>query len=140
MRYSSSPYASPAYNGIGQTNVPPQYRDVAFDYVFPATLNANQRVQLQQSIDNDADFAWRAVVINTMTGAFSVRFSDSDWYYLSSGAILSNNILGDPSSPWPVFPEIMLPAGGIIGVELTDLSGAGNTIELLFRGAKRYAL
>lgn len=140
MRYASSPYASPAFNGIGQASTPTRYRDVGFDYVFPITLTANQVTQSQQNIDNDADFAWRAVILSAATGEFGVRFSDSDWYYLSSGYMQSANILGDPSSPWPVFPELILPAGGQIGIALIDLSGAENTIEMVFRGAKRYAL
>lgn len=137
MRYGNSPYASPVSNGIGQAGVPSGYRDIAFDYVFNQTLNANQSGDFQLGVHNDSDFHWRAVVV-TSTGAFSVVFSDSDWYDLSSGALLSSNILGDPSSPWPVFPEIVIPAGGRIGLQLTDLSGAGNTINILFRGAKRF--
>lgn len=140
MRHANSPYASPAFNGIGQASTPPRYRDVCFDYTFQATVAANSQSQLQQSIENDADFAWRATVINLSTGNFAVKFSDSDFFNLSSGFIVRDNILGDPSSPFPVFPEIIIPAGGRIGIEIQELSGAQNTIEILLRGAKRYLL
>lgn len=138
MRYGNI-YGSPSANGIGQATVPRGYRDVAFDYVYSVTLDANGSIQDQLGIQNDSDFAWRAVVQNS-TGIYSVQFSDSDWFNLSSAPILSTNIQGDPSSPWPVMPEIIIPAGGRIGINLLDLSGAENTINFLFRGAKRYLL
>lgn len=138
---TSNPYAPPAYNGIGQTGVPQGYRDNAFDYVFDVVLSANQSLRAQQSIHNDSDFLWRATVINRVTANnFTVQFSDSDWYYLSSGPIHSLNIQGDPASPYPVWSEIVIPAGGRIGIDLVDLSGAQNTIQILFRGVKRYVV
>jgi hypothetical protein len=140
MRNGINPYAPPAYNGIGQVSVPSGYRDNSFDYVFDVTLTANQSLRTQQSIHNDSDFCWRATVINRNTGLFMVQFSDSDWYFLSSEPIVSLNIQGDPASPYPVFPEIIIPAGGRIGINITDLSGNPNTIQMLFRGVKRYAI
>ena len=140
-RNGINPYAPPVYNGIGQASVPAGYRDVSFDYVYnPAVLTANLVRQDQLSIDNDADFCWRAIVINAFTGIFAVRFSDSDWYWLSSARITNTNIQGDPASPYPWFPEVIIPAGGRIGIDIQDLSGAENTIQMLFRGVKRYAI
>lgn len=134
-RLGSSPYASPAANGIREAAW--KYEPKAFDYVFDITLGASQTGSFQQGIHTDSDFAWRGLVINS-TGAFSVQFSDSDWFDLSSGQLLSNVIQGDPSSPYPIFPEIIIPAGGRIGMEVTELSGAQNVIQFLFRGAKRF--
>lgn len=140
-RLGVNPYAPPAYNGIDQSSVPPGYRDVSFDYVYnPAQLTANQIRQDQLSVDNDADFCWRAIVVNNNTGAFAARFSDSDWYWLSSARISNTNLQGDPASPYPWFPEVIIPAGGRIGIEVQDLSGNPNTIQMLFRGCKRYAI
>lgn len=140
MRHGNNPYANAAANGIGQGATPINYRDIAFTYTYDQTLTANQRLRDQQAINNDSDFAWRALVLNSNTGAFSVRFSDSDWYNLSSDLVVSANLQADPASPSTVYPETIIPAGGIIGVELLDLSGAENTIQLLFLGVKRYAL
>ena len=141
MTMRGNPYAPPTLNGIGQAGTPGDYRDQSFDYTFNAVLAANAAAQRQQqSIHNDSDFAWRAIVINSFTGAFSVRFSDSDWYWLSSDEIVSANLQADPASPTPVFPEIIIPAGGVIGMEISDLSGAQNTLQFVFRGVKRYAL
>lgn len=140
MRQGINPYAPPAYNGIGQTGVPQGYRDGAYDYVFNISLTANQFVSTQESIHADSDFHWRAIVVNRATGEFSVRFSDSDWYYLSSGEIYSSNLQGDPASPYPVWPEIVIPAAGRIGVDIRDQSADDNVIQLIFRGVKRYVV
>jgi hypothetical protein len=135
-----NPYAPPAYNGIGQADVPIGYKDQSFDYVYDVSLTALLVLQDQLSVENDADFAWRATVLNDFDGAFAVRFSDSDDYWLSSARIINTNIQGDPASPYPEFPEIIIPAGGKIGIDIADLSDDDNVIQILFRGVKRYAL
>lgn len=140
MRHGNNIWAPPAYNGIGQASVPSGYRDQSFDYVLDVTIGANLTVNEQLAIQNDADFCWRALVIQLFTGPFAVKFTDSDWYALSNVPIVNANLVGTPSTPYPILPEIILPAGGRIGVDITDLSGAQNTIQILFRGAKRYAM
>jgi hypothetical protein len=138
---TTNPFAPAAYNGLSG-DYPAGFIDVDFTYVYDIVLTLNQQLRDQQvPILNDADFAWRAIILAQFTGAFSVRFSDSQGYYLSNGMILSANFLvGGAPVPFPVSPEIVLPSGGRIGIDITDLSGAGNTIELLFRGVKRYRL
>lgn len=135
-----NPLAPPAYNGLPDAS-PEGYVDVDFSYVYDVTLTANQVLKDQAvSTMNDADFAWRAAFIAFNTGSFSVRFSDSQGYYLSNGLIVSGNLIGDASSPMPVWPEILIPAGGRIGVDITETSGAPNTVEIVFRGVKRYRI
>ena len=135
-----NPYAPPSYNGFNDA-APLGFVDVDFTYPYDVVLTGNQFLRDQSiSTTNDADFSWRAIVIAYSTGAFNVRFADSQGYYLSNGMIVSANILGDASSPYPIFPEILIPAGGRIGIDIQDTSGSGNTIELLFRGVKRYRI
>ena len=135
-----NPYAPPAYNGMNDSP-PPGMVDVEFSYVYDVTLTANQFLRDQTlPVTNDADFAWWAIEVNDSTGSFSVRFTDSQGYYLSNGMILSSNIQGDSSSPYPVFPEIIIPAGGRIGIDIQDLSGDTNTIQISCRGVKRYRI
>lgn len=135
-----NPFAPPAYNGLNDAS-PERFVDVDFEYIYDVVLTASQILRDQTvSIVNDADFAWRAVNVNFHTGAFSVRFADSQGYYLSSGMILDANLQGDPSSPYPIFPEIVIPAGGRIGIDIADLSAAPNTIQIGFRGVKRFRI
>ena len=134
----ANPFGSPVDNGLNNAS-PLNYVDVDFTYPYDVTLTANQFLRDQTiSTTHDADFAWRALVIAFSTGAFNVRFADSQGYYLSNGTIVSANLQGDAASPYPVFPEILIPAGGRIGIDIQDTSGNTNVIELLCRGVKRY--
>jgi len=135
-----NPLAPPSYNGLPDDS-PEGYVDVDFSYVYDVVLTANQVLKDQAvSTMNDADFAMRAVVIAFNTGSFSARFSDSQGYYLSNGLIASGNLIGDAASPLPIWPEILIPAGGRIGIDITETSGNPNTVEILFRGVKRYRI
>jgi hypothetical protein len=136
----ANPYASPMDNGLNNA-APLNYVDVDFTYPYDVVLTANQFLRDQAiSTTNDADFAWRAIVIATMTGTFNVRFADSQGYWLSNSVVSNANLLGDAASPFPVFPEILIPAGGRIAIDIQDTSGGTNTIQLLMRGVKRYRI
>ena len=138
---SLNAHATPALAGL-VPEFPMGYVDVAFDYVYDVNLLANQVVRDGAvPIHTDADFVLRAIVLSQATGAFSIRFNDSQGYYLSSGFLMSANFLsGTVPYPYPVFPEMLFPAGSRIGVEINDLSGAPNTVQILLRGAKRFRL
>lgn len=135
-----NPYAPPVYNGLMDAS-PEGFVDVDFTYPYDIVLTQNQFLH-DQSIPttNDADFAWRGLVVATFTGSFNVRFADSQGFYLSNGMIASANLIGDAASPYPIYPEILIPAGGRIGIDIQDTSGNTNTIELLARGVKRYRI
>ncbi len=137
---SYNPQAPLVINGMNDGS-PLGFQDQSFDYTYDVVLTGNQFLHDQVvSIFTEADFAWRALVVNVNTGVFAVRFTDGQGYYLSSGLINSANLTGTPADPWIVFPETVYPAGGRIGIDIQDLSGAGNTIQLLFRGVNRYRL
>lgn len=133
--------APPAYNGLAG-NYPNGYVDVDFTYVYQVDLTANQFLRDQVlALATDADFVWRALVAPNQTGAYAVRFSDSQGYYLSNAMIpYSNFLYGTVPVPYPIFPELVLPAGGRIGIDIQNLTGSANTVDLTFRGVKRYRL
>lgn len=132
-------FAGPAANGLSG-GAPPGYVDIDFTYPYDVVLTALQVLSDQNvSIHNDSDFVWRAIVLATFTGTFKIRFSDSQGYYLSQNYVNSANFLvGGQATHYPIFPEIVFPAGGKVGIDITDLSNATNTIQLLLRGCKRY--
>lgn len=135
-----NPYAPPVYNGI-LPDAPEGYVDVDFTYPYDVVLTALQTLNGQAiSTTNDADFAWRAIIVASATGSFTIKFYDSQEFALSNSPLQSSNIVGDASSPFPVFPEILIPAGGRIGIDIADTSNAGNTVEILCRGVKRYRI
>jgi hypothetical protein len=141
MATFANPFAPAAYNGVVQRQEEP-YLDVDFTYVYDVVLALNQLLVDQVvPIMNDSDFVWRALILSASTGAFRIRFSDAQGYYFSNGYLLSGNFLvGLIPVPWVINPEAQFPAGGRIGVDIQDLTGAQNTIQLLFRGVKRYRL
>ena len=134
-----NPIAPPAVQGIDNSS-PEGFVDVPFNYVYNNTLTANQVLNNEVvSIFTEADFAWRGLIFSA-TGLFSVQFQDGQGYYLSAGQMFSTNLTNTPGDPWPVFPEVLYPAGGRIYLNITDLSNSGNTIQLLFVGVNRYRL
>ena len=82
---------------------------------------------------------WRALVFKS-DGAFSIRFSDSQAFFLSDSEMWSANLSNDGSSPYTVFPEVPFPAGSRIGIDMTELSGLVNNIQLVFKGVKRFTV
>lgn len=77
-----------------------------------------------------------AVVV---TGDFSARISDSDtsksW---SDRSVRRDNQFGTAQYPAMLpWPKLLRP-NIVVQVEVTDLSGVGNTIEIVLEGAKRY--
>ena len=136
-----NPFAPPAYNGlIG--GYPSGYVDVDFTYVYDVVLTNAQALRDQSvPIMSDADFEWRALIQAAATGVYAIRFSDSQGYYLSNGFLLNNNFLiATVPIPFPVSPGVLFPQGGRIGIDITNLTAVNNTIQLLFRGVKRYRL
>lgn len=134
-----APYAPAHLIGLGDTSpAGSAYPDQSYDLIYDVTLTANQTLQDFKPIERDADFVWRAIILNSSTGIYKVQFDVNAWYKLSSGQVLSANLQSDPSSPYPLFPELVVPAGGRIGIFITDTSGAPNTIEIVFRGVKRF--
>jgi hypothetical protein len=135
-----NPYGSPAANGLNPA-APDDYVDVDFTYPYDVALAGSQELLNQAvSTTNDADFAVRGIVVAFNTGSFNIRVSDSQGYYLSNGYVASANLAADAASPIVVFPELLIPAGGRIGVDIEDTSAAPNTIQILFRGVKRYRI
>ena len=132
-----NPIAPPAVQGIDPA-APTGYIDVPFNYVYTNTLTASQVLNNEVvSIFAEADFAWRGLIFSA-TGLFSIQFQDGNGYYLSSGQMYSSNMPNTAGDPWPVFPEVVYPSNGRIFMNITELSGDSNTIQLLFVGVNRY--
>lgn len=137
-----NPYAPPIYHGLGDAS-PAGYEDRNFDYVYDtpaAGIAGNATLNDFLTLNNDAAFIWMGIYIAKNTGAFTLWLSDSRQSYLSSSPIVNLNLPGDSSSPYPIDPPMVIPAGGRIGVQLVDLSGVTNNIEIVFRGFKRFKL
>lgn len=134
-----NPLAPPAYQGIDPA-APIGFIDMPFNYVYDVTLTASQVLFNEVvSIYTEADFCWRGIVF-VSDGTFSVRFMDGQGYYLSAGLILSTNMPNTAGDPFPMFPEVLYPAGGRIQLDIQDESADANVIQILFIGANRYTV
>ena len=123
-------YAPVALNGLQEEN------DPLFVYVFDVVLTSLQSLSDMVTINADADFLLRAIAVNSKTGIFKARFNRSGLYFLSNSYIHSNNLESDAASPLPILPNMIFVAGSRIGIDIVDLSAAGNTIQIAFMGAK----
>jgi len=87
----------------------------------------------------EADCCWRGLIF-VSDGVFSVQFQDGQGYYLSAGMVFSTNMPNTSGDPWPVFPEVLYPAGGRIQFNILDLSSDDNEGQILFVGVNRYRI
>ncbi len=129
-----NPLAPPVYGGL-------QTPDGAVDFTYPydKVLALNTGYADTIKTNTDADFHLTGIIVNVFTSIqFSFRLNVNGVYYLSSSQILAGNLAGDPSAPVPVMGKFIIPRGADLNIDITDLSGAQNTIELLFRGLKLY--
>jgi hypothetical protein len=115
------------------------YKDASFDYTFtvPAGITPNTIVRGGVvPINTDADFVWRAVYLTGNQNAFP-QFRDSHGFPISDGFISPtqlNPLLN--GGLYLIFPEMVFPAGGVIGVDY--LAGGGPITLIVFRGVKRF--
>jgi len=143
--YPLNQFAPDAFQGVPQ---PPNqqlgYEDRPYDYLYVppnGVLLANavllgQTVQVQV----DSSFELRAWYIATASGLFQVRIGDANGYQFSSGYIISAGISADPSNPTVFSPQHPFPAGSRIMIDIQELSGSNNTIQIVFKGVKRFRL
>jgi hypothetical protein len=115
-------------------------REIFYDYALPPVAllgNASNTVGIV--IDADADFQaiW---LIASSTGTFNARFGDAaTGRYFMSGLIANVNLFGTALAPFPMLPPYVFKRQGSITIDLTDTSGAPNTIQIVFSGKKIFA-
>jgi hypothetical protein len=116
--------------------------DMSFDYTYDTVLSAATTVLPNEAIrtDTDSDFLLYGLSINAFTSLlFVLQFRDSSGNYFSSDPVQAGNYAGQGAAPYLFIgkPRIF-PPGSQLGISIQNLSGEINTIQLLFRGEKRY--
>lgn len=141
MDLITNPFAPTAYEGIiGQGA---NFVDADYTPVFDIVLAANEEKRgAVVSLDRDADFLLMGFLISNFTSAsFQLQLFDNQQQNLSSGYVYGAAFLvGGLAVPFALVPGRIFPAGGAIGINIKDTSGAENTIQIAFRGIKRYRL
>jgi hypothetical protein len=137
-----NPYAAPGLNGVNTTAPDDEFVDIDTVYVYNSPLNfTTELVGQQLTLAGDSDFALRAieVALDIPANTTLLRFYNSQGYYLSDNYIDSSTYNSVFSQPFVVFPEMTFPASSRIMIDINNVSGGGvQTMQILFRGVKRY--
>jgi hypothetical protein len=129
--------ACPVCGGSGQA--PQKVYRVFFDYVFPQLVlagNAVGNTVLQIQFDSDFEWIW---IVGSSTGTYTIQINDSSTgRNLSNSPVNNTNFVGTAQLPFPLVEPYLLARSTTITAAITDTSGAGNTIQLVFRGYKLF--
>lgn len=107
-------------------------------YVFTQVLTANQNLpDLTQFIDGDSDFMLVSIH-GKSTGSYNINIKDHAVKPIYSSSADASLVVGTAQLPCRVRPALFYPAAGKIGISLQDTSGAGNTVQLVFTGIKKF--
>jgi hypothetical protein len=111
--------------------------EIFYDYVLPpTTIQALANLPTNIVINGDADFQaiW---LIASSTGPFTCRFGDgATGRFFMSRPVNNVNLFGTALQPFPMLPPYVWKRQGSISLDLTDTSGAPNTIQIVFSGKK----
>jgi len=108
---------------------------------FDVVLTSGQELKdLSQYFPKDSLFLITGLA-GTQTGAYQIQLTLPDGKLLSSAAVRNANLVGTGQFPTVTWPPIKVPQGGKIGINaIKDLSGAGNTIQLVFQGVRLFPM
>jgi hypothetical protein len=133
------------------------YKLEDFEYYFTFTqTGAADLLRIPLQTDNDADFLWRAVQGDGNTesndvavvGNVGLRFYDpngvslsvtgltNQWNSPNVGQFRESILSSGGGMPAPLYPEILVRAGGVIEVDISF--GAAETVRFSLRGMKVY--
>lgn len=135
---------APSYQQ-GVNTPPPEETGVSprtFEYIYNppnGALTANQLLENDHvAIDTDADFYIAGWYLSLFTAPFQIQLTDAEGYQLSKGMVNSGAISQSASNPTVLSPAHPIPAGGKIQIEIQDLSGATNALQIIFKGWKSF--
>lgn len=119
-------------------------------YVLNAGLTALQKLTFTIQIQQKADFEWVNRIASS-TGSFRVRIQDGatgrdlitfnpslTGSTLDPNTVANVNYFGTAPLPNPLLQPYTFARSGSIIVTITDTSGAGNTVEIVFDGFSLY--
>lgn len=117
-----------------------RYIDLPFWYYFqiPEIDAGITLPNLALPTDQDADFTYRSIQIYTNYSTLTLRLKDGNERYYANAQSPMTTLIGSPSIPRLIYPEVTIPAGGNIVVEMTNTGAFPNVVNLLFVGTKRY--
>lgn len=143
--YPTNQFSPDYFQGV---QVPPSsltgYEPRPYTYIYNPPnnqLTANEvRENDSVSIQTDSDFLLFGWYLSLFTGAFQIQLLDSSGYQMSSGFINSQGISQSSFNPTVFSPAHPFPAGGKIQINIQDLSGETNPLQISFVGEKLFRM
>jgi hypothetical protein len=130
------------------------YLEKFWVYTSIFTVAASGYLQPRVTLDGDGGFLLKYLEVQySQSGGlpnyFRIRLGNSDGSQWYSGAgivagggandrVHSALLLGNGQFPFPVIPYILYLPNGSINMDVQDISGNSNTIEMAFVGSKLY--
>lgn len=139
--YPFNPFSPSYFGGLNQPPANLRLMPKTFSYVYNPpglALTPNQVLTDIVPIQADADFLLEAWYISLFTGAFQIQLTDSTGYQLSSGLINSGAISQSMSDPSVFSPAHPFPASGKIRIDIQELTGITNQLQIVFLGPKLF--
>lgn len=119
---------------------PPQpvYVEEPAQYIFNLTLAANATpTNIPVNIDRDSDFLLTGIN-GSSTGLYSLNFRLPSGRLICNQQILNTNFIGTANQPTAIGPPPIYRAGSTgPQLDLTDLTGSSNTLQIVFSGIRR---
>lgn len=116
----------------------PTYVEEPAAYLFSQALTSDQALQqISVNIDRDSDFLLTGIN-GSSTGGYTFNFRLPSGRLYSNAQIPNTDIIGSANQPTAIGPPPIYRAGSVgPQVDLTDTSGAGNQVYVLFTGIRR---
>lgn len=116
----------------------PTYVEEPAIYVFSSTLSSDQHISdISVNIDRDSDFLLTGVN-GSSTGTYTLNFRLPSGRQICNTEILNTDFIGTANQPTAIGPPPIYRAGSTgPQLTLTDTSGAGNTVIIIFSGIRR---
>lgn len=129
---------------------------IIFNANFGALAAGTSFIQPRVVLQGDGGFLLKYLAVQySFTGAapnyFRCRLGNSDGsqWYSSAGIVAggggndrvhSTSLFGNGQFPFPIIPYILYLPNGSINLDIQDLSGVSNQVEIAFIGSKLYDL
>lgn len=134
----------PYHRSLGEVPLtPPAQKEQEFHtepYAIPYSviLTSGQEIRGAGAVaDNDGDFHLTALA-GVQTGAYEFRLRLPSGRYWPFEYTRNSLVIGTGAFPVAVGNPIIFPSGARIPLDIHDLSGSSNTIQILFIGFKYF--
>ena len=144
-QYPMNQFAPTYFQGL-QISPDSVYDPKPYTYLYSPSTNSGALspgatlINESVSIEVDSDFLLLGWYISLYTdgGVFQIQLLDSTGYQLFSNFLNSAAISQSSSDPTIFSPPHPFPAGGRIQIDITDLSGTENFLQIAFVGMKLF--